>query len=191
MKTKDQIRKQLRALRQEHVTGLPGATRALLFLRPPTPLLDLVPEGATIGLYRATPFEAPAASYAKFFFERGHALALPRFETRGSPMTFAAFADPFEESDLQTGPFGLMQPAWDATPVQPDVLFVPLLGFTERGDRLGQGGGHYDRWLSDHPATVSVGLAWDVQLVEELPVDPHDQSLCAIVTPTRFFGPFA
>lgn len=169
---------------------LPDATRALLFLRPPGPLLALVPENATVGLYRANPFEAPTASYARFFHERGHPLALPRFAHRGAAMEFAAHADPYEESDLEIGPFGLMQPLGSAPGAIPDVLFVPLLGFTQGGERLGQGGGHYDRWLAEHPGTVAIGLAWDAQLVGELPAEAHDAPMDAVVTPTRLFGPF-
>ena len=188
--TKDQLRKQLRAARRATVESLPDSMRALVFHRPPAPLLDMVPQGAAIGLYRSTRFEAPAASYAKFLFERGHALALPRFEDDNAPMAFAHFGDPFEESDLVRGPFGIMQPNDAAEAVVPDVLFVPLVGFTESGARLGQGGGHYDRWLADHPDTVAIGLAWDTQRVDELPTEAHDRPLSAIVTPTRIYGPF-
>ena len=70
------------------------------------------------------------------------------------------------------------------------MLFVPLLGFTAKGARIGQGGGHYDRWLADHPETVAIGMAWDAQLCEDLPMEAHDQSLSAVVTPTRLYGPF-
>ena len=189
--TKDQLRKQLRAARREHVASLPDSMRTLVFMRPPAPLLELVPEGATIGVYRANPHEAPAAAYARFFFEQGHTLALPRFGDKNAPMEFARFADPFEESDLETGPFGLMQPLAEAETVEPDVLLVPLVGFTEDGARLGQGGGHYDRWLSAHPSAKAIGLAWDCQKVDELPTEPHDVPLKAVVTPTRIYGPFA
>ncbi|MEZ5679735.1 MAG: 5-formyltetrahydrofolate cyclo-ligase [Erythrobacter sp.] len=189
--TKAELRKQLRAARREHVGALPDNIRALILHRPPAPLLELVPLGTTVGLYRANPDEAPAASYAKFFFERGHELALPRFASRNAPMQFARFADPFEEEDLEVGPLGLLQPFSDAPEMTPDILIVPLVGFTATGARLGQGGGHYDRWLADHPATVAIGLAWDCQLVDDLPTEPHDRPLAAIVTPTRIYGPFA
>ena len=188
--TKDLLRKQLREVRRAHVKALPDATRSLLFLRPPAPLLERVPEGACVGLYRATPFEAPTASYARFFFDRGHALALPRFVTRSAPMTFARFADPYDESDLEVGPFALLQPLPSAPLARPDVLFIPVLGFTATGGRLGQGGGHYDRWLADHPQVTAIGLAWDAQLVEDLPMEEHDIPLAAVVTPTRIYGPF-
>ena len=189
--TKTDLRARMRTLRREHVAALDPATRALILHRPPAPLLALVPEGATIGLYHATPHEAPASGYAKFFHERGHTLALPRFGQRGAAMEFAAFSDPWDEGDCEIGPFGLMQPDGDAAPVVPDVVFVPLLAFTDQGARLGQGGGHYDRWLAQYPRTTAIGLAWDVQRVDSLPVEPHDRSLSAIVTPTRLFGPFA
>ena len=67
----------------------------------------------------------------------------------------------------------------------PDLVVVPLVGFTSEGHRLGQGGGHYDRWLEAHPHVPAVGLAWDVQQAEELPTEPHDRTLAAIITPTR------
>ncbi|MBX7533497.1 5-formyltetrahydrofolate cyclo-ligase [Qipengyuania sp. 1XM1-15A] len=189
--TKDQLRKILRSMRRDHVAQLPESMRGLVFHRPPAPLLDLVPEGTTVGLYRADPFEAPAASYAKFFLERGHEVALPRFKTRNSPMEFARHLDPFDEEDLEVGPFGLLQPSPDAPVVEPQVLLVPLVGFTAEGDRLGQGGGHYDRWLENREDVTAIGLAWDCQLAEELPVEPHDRRLDAVVTPTRIYGPFA
>ena len=189
--TKNDLRKQLRATRREHVVSLDVATRALILHRPPAPLLELVPEGTAIGLYHATAFEAPAAGYAKFFQERGHPLALPRFAHRGADMEFAVFADPWDESDCEVGPFGLMQPPGDAPVLIPDIVFVPLLGFTDEGARLGQGGGHYDRWLAAHPDTTPIGLAWDAQRVDALPIEPHDRALGAVVTPTRLYGPFA
>lgn len=189
--TKDDLRKQLRATRREHVGALPDSVRALVFHRPPAPLLDIVPHGAGVGLYAASPLEAPTMAYARFLLERGHAIALPRFASRTAPMEFARFEDPFGEADLEVGPFGLLQPADSAPALVPDVLFVPLVGFTDRGERLGQGGGHYDRWLEAHPGTTTIGLGWDCQLADTLPLEPHDQRLSAIVTPTRLYGPFA
>lgn len=189
--TKSDLRKHLRKARRDHVAAQPPAIRSLLFNRPPEPLLAMIPHGAVIGLYHATANEAPTASYARFFLERGHPIALPRFAYSQAEMSFAAFSDPFTESDLVAGPFALMQPRDDAREVVPDVVFVPLVGFTELGDRLGQGGGHYDRWFDRHPRRTKIGLAWDVQRVDLLPVEAHDHRLDAVVTPTRIYGPFA
>ena len=182
------LREQLRTARKAHVEALPDSIRGLLFHRPPAPLLARIRDEAVIGLYHASPFEAPAGGYARFFHEAGHTLALPRFAERAAPMTFARYSDPHAETDLEVGPFGMLQPVAEAEALVPDILFVPLVGFTPDLDRLGQGGGHYDRWLAEHPPTLAVGLAWDAQMCDSLPTEPHDRPLDAVVTPTRIYG---
>ena len=187
---KKRLRGDLRRKRLEHAAALPAEVSALIFNRPPSAVLDLVPAGATIGLYRSDEGEAPSRGYIRFFFERGHPIALPRVTTLDQPMEFRRHTDPYEESDLEAGVWGLRQPRTDAPVVVPEVLFMPLVGFTAKGDRLGQGGGYYDRYLAAHPQTIAVGMAWDVQEVAELPTELHDMRLTAIVTPTRVLGPF-
>lgn len=188
MNSKSSLRRTLRKARREHVAGQSDAVRALLFHRPPAPLLAKLGDEALIGLYHAAPFEAPTRGYARFFHEAGHTIALPHFADESSAMTFSQHVDPHGEIDLEPGPFGMLQPGGDAAVISPDVLFVPLLGFTASLARLGQGGGHYDRWLAEHPGALAVGLAWDVQLCEALPLEPHDVLLDAVVTPTRMYG---
>lgn len=188
--TKAEIRRKLRAERLAHAQALPIQVRALVFHRPPRPALEMVPEGASVGLYHAVEGEAPAGGYARFFAEHGYPIALPWFADRDAPMSFRVHSDPFDGDDLVDGPFGL-QPNEDAAEIVPQVLIVPLLAFTPDGRRLGQGGGHYDRWLAAHPGTVTIGLAWDIQEVADLPHEPHDVALSAVVTPTRILGPFA
>ena len=187
---KQQLRTELRRLRLAHAEALPSEVSALVFNRPPHPVLELVPENATIGLYRSDAGEAPSGGYIRFFFERGHPIALPRVTTLDKPMEFRLHTDPYEESDLEPGVWGLRQPRTDAPVVVPEVLFMPLVGFTAKGDRLGQGGGYYDRYLAAHPQTIAIGMAWDIQEVDELPTELHDMRLSAIVTPTRVLGPF-
>ncbi len=186
--TKSELRKSLRKTRQQHVAAQPDAIRALLFHRPPAPLLQKIGSEAAIGLYHANANEAPASGYARFFQEAGHAIALPHFDGEAGAMTFRAHTDPFGETDLVDGPFGIRQPNPDALVIRPDTLFVPLIGFTQSLERLGQGGGHYDRWLAQNPGTMAIGLAWDAQLCDALPTEPHDVPLDAVVTPTRIYG---
>ncbi len=187
MNDKHKLRAGMRARRREHYAALPQATRALLFLRPPRILADWAGEGATVGLYHALPPEAPTRGYARWFFENGRRVALPWFADREAPMRFRLWRNPHDDEGLEPGPFGHPQPAGDAEDVVPDLALVPLLAFTASGHRLGQGGGHYDRWLAAHPHVVPVGLAWDCQYSESLPVEPHDRRLRAVVTPTRFY----
>ena len=187
---KTALRKELRAARRAHVAALDPRVRALMLMRPPRPVADLVQPGETMGLYMASAEEAPAGGYARFFHDAGHTIALPHFTARDAPMRFRVWASPHLDDLLTPGPFGVPQPDSEAAEVVPDVLFVPLVGFTADGGRLGQGGGHYDRWLEAHPGTKAIGLAWDCQLAEDLPREPHDRSLLAVVTPTRLYGPW-
>ncbi len=184
------LRREMRKVRRDHAAALDNGTRALLFRHPPRPVLDMVPENASIGLYYSTPEEAPAQAYARFFHERGHTVALPGYDDKEAPMLFRIWKDPMGETDLEDGCFG-PQPDLANGLIAPDVLFVPLVAFTEDGKRMGQGGGYYDRWLEAHPDTITIGMAWDVQKVDDLPTEPHDMPLKAIVTPTRLYGPFS
>lgn len=70
-----------------------------------------------------------------------------------------------------------VDPAW------PDVVVVPGLAFTPAGDRLGQGGGWYDRFLPRlRPECVTVGVAFAEQIVDVLPVEAHDVRVDRVVT---------
>ena len=188
--TKAALRAELRAARRAHVASLPAGVRGLLFHRPPRAVASLVAAGAPVGVYAETHEEAPASAYGRWFFEAGHPIALPWFGERGSAMEFRIWDNPFEAEALEVGPWGVRQPAAPGELVAPEVAFVPLVGFTAGGVRLGMGAGHYDRWLAAHPDTLAVGLAWDCQESAALPVEPHDRALDAIVTPTRLFGRF-
>src|SRR5688572_25331836 len=184
------LRAKLRAARRAHVASLPASVRGLPFHRPPRAIVELVPAGATIGVYAETHEEAPASLYARWFFEAGHSIALPWFGERGAGMEFRVWDSPFDGETLEVGPWGVRQHLAPGEPAIPAVTFVPLVGFTSSGARLGMGAGHYDKWLADHPETLAIGLAWDCQEVPALPLERHDRALDAIVTPTRVLGPF-
>lgn len=66
----------------------------------------------------------------------------------------------------------------------PDIILLPGVGFDRQGFRLGYGGGYYDRFLS-HPhlaQTLFLGIAFEFQLVEELPVEDWDKPVHAVIT---------
>jgi 5-formyltetrahydrofolate cyclo-ligase len=85
---------------------------------------------------------------------------------------------------MEPGAFGALIPAEGAW-VEPEVLIVPLVGFDARGNRLGYGGGFYDRTLQGLRArgpVLAVGFAFAGQEMAELPIEPTDQKLDVIVT---------
>lgn len=90
--------------------------------------------------------------------------------------------------DLAPGFGNIPEPLATAPLATPDLVLVPLLAATPDGRRLGQGGGFYDRALRRLRAAgplVAIGLAWDVQVTDDLPRDPWDELLDFVATPTR------
>jgi len=84
--------------------------------------------------------------------------------------------------------WGGLEPVEDADHVVPDVIFVPLLGFDSAFNRIGQGGGYYDRYLGAHSGARRIGVAWEGQRVEEgIEAEPWDIPLDAILTERDFY----
>ena len=128
----------------------------------------------------------PRALISRLQFE-GHALCLPIVPGPDVRLIFRDFAG---EAALVEGAFGAKTPPQGAALVEPQVVLVPLLAFDAQGFRLGYGGGYYDRTLEDLRAqqpTLAIGLAYDEQEVERVVIEPTDQRLDAMVTPSRQF----
>ncbi|MFV2051920.1 5-formyltetrahydrofolate cyclo-ligase [Aliiroseovarius sp. YM-037] len=108
-------------------------------------------------------------------------VTVPVIEGEGQPLRFSRWTP---ESEMVDGPFGARIPAV-ADYYEPEVLIVPLLAFDRAGNRLGYGGGFYDRTLERLRAirrTIAIGFAYSAQEVDDLPTEPTDQKLDYIVT---------
>jgi 5-formyltetrahydrofolate cyclo-ligase len=95
----------------------------------------------------------------------------------GEPETRSLFVWCAATGRLVAVPEAGIEPSW------PDLVVVPGLAFTAAGDRLGQGGGWYDRFLSETRADcVTVGVCFTEQIVDALPVEAHDVMVDHVVT---------
>lgn len=118
----------------------------------------------------------------------GHALALPCIKRKGHPLDFRVY----EIGDkLRRGAFGTREPMRDAAIVTPDIVLLPLLAYARNGDRLGYGGGFYDRTLQklrdpkrNMGEIIACGVAYSGQEVPTLLTDQYDQSLDCVLTET-------
>jgi 5-formyltetrahydrofolate cyclo-ligase len=89
-------------------------------------------------------------------------------------------------SDLEPDKMGILTPKSDQTATGPfDIVITPGLGFTTSGERLGYGRGYYDRWFANNQANLKIGIAFEVQIVAELPVEETDIPLDMLVTEER------
>jgi 5-formyltetrahydrofolate cyclo-ligase len=123
------------------------------------------------------------------FHACGRAIALPVVLGRGRPLVFRSW----QPGDvLVAGGFGTSVPAPDRGEISPGLLLVPLLGFDRRGNRLGYGGGFYDRTLAALRAegpVLAIGFAWAAQEDDDLPLEATDQPLDLIVTEAEVITP--
>lgn len=77
-------------------------------------------------------------------------------------------------------------PKKDSIKVVPDLLLLPGLAFSKKGERLGKGKGFYDKFL-DMFKGVTVGIGFEEQIVEDLPVEQHDKKVSYLVTDKNFY----
>jgi len=108
---------------------------------------------------------------------RGHKVLLPQTPPRGEHLKFRLW---HPNCTMVTERFGTQRP--DGPEATPALIFVPLLAFDQTGNRLGYGGGYYDRTLAAHPGVPAIGFGYAAQEVPMIPSEPHDQRLTAIFT---------
>lgn len=137
----------------------------------------------TVALHAAVRGELPTDVLLAAALASGKRVALPREAAGGMELRLIGHRDEASE-----GPRGIPEPAADAPLVAPaeiDLVVAPGLAFDRRGNRLGQGGGDYDRLLAALGAgAASVGWCHDFQLVESVPTEGHDRRVGWICRPS-------
>ncbi|HWQ38886.1 MAG TPA: 5-formyltetrahydrofolate cyclo-ligase [Burkholderiales bacterium] len=118
-------------------------------------------------------------------------LVLPRIDRAARALVFHVVTD--LDADLLAGTWGIREPDPARCPAadlrEIEFMLVPGVAFTRECDRLGYGGGYYDRVLEGLPAGCrAVSAAFSVQIVETLPLSPRDQKVDAVVTESGCFG---
>ncbi len=96
-------------------------------------------------------------------------------------------AIPFKNwSELTPGQLGILTPMSSVSyKGEIDVCITPGIGFTANGTRLGYGQGYYDKWLAKHTVKYKIAVAFECQLVDNLPTDANDVAMDMIVTEER------
>jgi 5-formyltetrahydrofolate cyclo-ligase len=156
-------------------------------------------EGLLAMLRQERPFETPAVVSGFWpineeidirplmieLHNQGCQLALPVVQGKGRPLLFRAWRP---GDSLEAGVFGTLQPSARRETLEPEALLVPLLACDKDGWRLGYGGGFYDRTLAGLRAkhkVTAVGVAFNAQLIPDVPHGPDDQRLDWLLTDQR------
>lgn len=153
-----------------------------------TSLVNALPEwkqARAVMLYLALPDEVDTAELFARAFAEGKTVAVPRIIDPAARRMVPVHIHSLEEEKLQEAHFGIRVPLAEPEEVpagQLDLVLVPGLGFSSRGDRIGRGLGYYDRFLAQAELrAVLCGLAFDVQMADALPVDRHDRPMDLVV----------
>lgn len=127
--------------------------------------------------------EVETQAMRKLTRDLGMRVAAPRCEPKARSLRFHGLEEP---ETLVLGPYGIQEPAGDAPLADlrvKTVVLVPGSVFDRRGNRLGMGGGYYDRWLAGEGRGLpTLGLAFHGQLVDQVPTGPLDIPVQWLVT---------
>ena len=90
---------------------------------------------------------------------------------------------PYDKSRLELGAFHIEEPVGDETVSAEEIelIIVPAVAYDRKGNRLGRGKGFYDRLLSTTKAT-KIGVGYEFQIVDEIPVEPHDVAMDMVIS---------
>jgi 5-formyltetrahydrofolate cyclo-ligase len=138
----------------------------------------------TIAAYYSVGAEPDTRGLVYALWKRGSYVLLPVLRADGD-LDWASYEGP---DSLVPGPRGLREPAEPPRGVdavaRADAVLVPALAVDRAGNRLGRGGGSYDRALARvGPLIPLIALVYDDELVDHVPAEPHDVPVRAAVSP--------
>jgi 5-formyltetrahydrofolate cyclo-ligase len=145
-----------------------------------------VSAAGTIAAYYSTGTEPDTRGLIFALWKRGSYVVLPVLLPDGD-LDWASYEGP---DSLAPGPRGLLQPVepvrGPGTVARADVVLVPALAVDVTGNRLGRGGGSYDRALARVGGQVpTIALLYDGELLDHVPAESHDRPVRAVVRPSH------
>lgn len=128
--------------------------------------------------YIACRNELETADIISWCLSHGKHVAVPK--VHGGNMYFYEITS---LEDCKPGAFGILEPIGEQKDriTKPGFMLVPGLAFDREKNRLGYGGGFYDKYLDTHKGIQTAALGYDFQLVEKIPVETHDKKMDYIV----------
>ncbi len=136
----------------------------------------------TVMCYVSMRMEVDTHFLIKMMLRDGKTVCVPKVTDRNGQMRAALLRS---WDDLKSvGSFGILEPSEDAGSMDPneiDLIVVPGVAFTPNGQRLGMGGGYYDRFLANTQA-VRMGFAFSCQIKQSLPTDEWDAKMDYLIT---------
>ncbi len=179
--SKSDLRQKIRAA----LDKIPPAVRAVESIEVCDRLEPQLQSAHTILFFAPLADELDVWPLLEKFLAAGKIGALPSYDF--NTQTYSARRVANLANDIVTGKFGVREPAARCADIPLksfDLVLVPGVAFDLHGNRLGRGLGFYDRLL-EGASGIKCGVAYDFQLQERVPVEPHDVKVDFIFTPSR------
>ena len=126
-------------------------------------------------------YEYDCSNLLKFLEIKNYTICLPVIKNNFE-MNFYKYSF---QNPLKINKFGIPEPINLSNKVIPDLILVPLVGFDKDLNRLGYGGGFYDRYFEKNSKLkkmIKIGLAFSFQKIKKLPINKFDKKLDKIIT---------
>ena len=138
-----------------------------------------------IGGYYTYNYEIDVVKILKFLENKNYKISLPKIKKKNQMNFFEwSFNDP-----LSINKYGIPEPISKKI-IYPDVLIIPLVAFDNELNRLGYGGGYYDRYLAKSfkkKRIIKIGIAYSFQKLNKIPINKYDIRLDYIITEEKFY----
>ncbi len=134
--------------------------------------------GKNVFCYLSYSSEAPTDDLIESLSEKGYRVYCPRVD--GNQMRAIAYG-----KDFSLSKYRIREPIGEPFDGEMHVAVVPFLAVDEKGNRLGYGGGYYDRYFAQNPQTKRVAYGFDFQVQENVPTEDTDKPMDCIVTDKR------
>lgn len=188
--SRQEIRKQIRDARQK--LSASAQQQSALLLTNQLSIYDKVLNAEHIAIYLSNDGELNTSEFIDWCWQKNKCVYLPVLHpfSRGN-LLFLRYQ---KNTPMVENQYGIKEPKLDVTKVrtvnQLDIVFTPLVAFDDNGNRLGMGGGFYDRTLAQLPKKNSnspavIGLAHNCQQVPLIPIESWDIPIPTIITPTK------
>ncbi len=173
---KSEIRKKILKIRKQNSSrNLRISFKSLLKILRKTKTSNKI-----IGGYYSYNYEVDPINILKGLEEKKYQISLPKIK-ENSQMDFFCWSS---NDPLLINEYGIPEPTSDEV-VFPSILLVPLVAFDKHRNRIGYGGGFYDRYIKKikkNKKIVTIGLAYSFQKIREVPTNQYDISLDFILT---------
>ena len=146
------------------------------------PLLNLFDQN-NVSIFKPYNNEINTDNLIKFLISKNVSICLPCIDEVSNEMIFKEWNG---SDDLIIGKYGILEPSQNNKIISPSILFIPLLAFDENGNRLGYGGGYYDKYIESNDSKknqlLKIGVGYSFQKINEVPNNIKDKKLNWILT---------